>query len=430
MEPNTTLSAPWSAGQKWAFRFAFLFFVLFIFFEPNAGAPLLSIFYGFYIQPMHWAMAWLGAHVLHLPQPVTTFTNGSGDTTYDYLVVLTVTVSSAIGTVIWSLAQRGPCNYEKLYYWLTVVVRFYVGITMMAYGAVKVIKLQFPSPGLGRLLEAYGDSSPMGLAWTFMGYSKGYNYFTGLAELSCGILLLFRRTTMLGAVIALTVSANIMAINYCFDVPVKIVSTALVLMTLFLLSRNLHRFMNFFILNKLVEPEVFKPMRFKKRWKNITLITFKYLLIAGVAITTAISCIESITIYGDDAPKPPLYGIYNAETFIRGRDSIAPLTTDTTRWRRLVISGQDNARVYFMNDSTRNYAFKADTVAKKITLYTYADTLHKYKLNYTQLKLDLLVINGRLKDDSITIRLHRYDEKKFRLTSRGFHWVNEYPFNR
>jgi len=29
----------------------------------------------------------------------------------------------------------------------------------------------------------------MGLAWNFMGYSTGYNYFTGIAELSCGLLL-------------------------------------------------------------------------------------------------------------------------------------------------------------------------------------------------------------------------------------------------
>lgn len=430
MEPTSTLTAPWPTVQLWAFRFAFLFLILFIFFEPNAGAPLLNFFFGFYIEPMHWAMVWLAAHVLHLPKPVTVFTNGSGDTTYDYLVILTITVSSAVGTIFWSLVRRGPCNYDKLYYWLTVIIRFYVGITMIAYGAVKVIKLQFPTPGLSRLLQTYGDSSPMGLAWTFMGYSKGYNYFTGLAELSCGILLLFRRTTMLGAVIGFTVSANIMAINYCFDVPVKIVSTMLVAMTLFLLSKNLQRFINFFILNRVVEPAVYRPMRFKKRWKNVTLITFKYLLITYVALTTGISCIQGMSMYGDDAPKPPLYGIYNIEAFVRGRDTVAALTTDSTRWRRIAVSGQKNARVYFMNDSTRNYAFETDTAAKKITMYTYTDTLHKYFFNYTQPKPGLLVLNGHLLSDTLNIRMHSYDVKQFRLMSRGFHWVNEYPFNR
>lgn len=429
MEFTQPVHAPWPIAKIWAFRFFFLFFILFIITEPNAGAPMLMPFYNYYIQPVHWGMIWLAAHLLHLPQPLNTFTNGSGDTTYDYLIVLSVTVTSFIGTIIWSAVRRGPCNYNKLYYWLTVMLRFYVGITMIAYGSVKVIKLQFPAPGFGRLLEPYGDSSPMGLAWTFMGYSKGYNYFTGLAELTCGILLLFRKTTTLGAVIAFTVTANIMAINYCFDVPVKIIATMLVLMTLFILSRDLNRFINFFFLNRIAEPVVLTPMRFKKRWKNITLITLKYVLIIYVTFITAYSCIRGMTLYGEKAPKPPLYGIYNAETFVRNRDTIAPLITDTTRWRRLVISGKDYARVYLMNDSTRNYAFKVDTVAQKIAMYTYTDTLHKFFLSYIKPKPDLLIIKGKLLKDSLTITLRRFNEQKFRLTSRGFHWVNEHPYN-
>jgi uncharacterized membrane protein YphA (DoxX/SURF4 family) len=112
-------------------------------------------------------------------------------------------------------------SYDRLYYWMIVVLRYYVGITMLAYGSVKIVQLQFPSPTPWRLIEPYGDSSPFTLAWTFMGYSRGYNYFTGIAEVSCGILLLFKRTSLFGAVIAFTVSANIAAINFCFDVPVK-----------------------------------------------------------------------------------------------------------------------------------------------------------------------------------------------------------------
>ena len=67
----------------------------------------------------------------------------------------------------------------------------------------------------------------MGLAWTFLGFSKGYNLFMGVAELMAG-LLLFRRTVAIGAIITLMTTANVMAVNYFYDVPVKIVSTALV----------------------------------------------------------------------------------------------------------------------------------------------------------------------------------------------------------
>ncbi|MDT3403186.1 DoxX family protein [Mucilaginibacter terrae] len=423
-------ASPWPLAQKLAFRFFVIFFPVFIFFNPNGAVPLLSETYESYIQPMHGVIVWSAAHILHLPYPITVFTNGSGDTSYDYLVLLFCVVVSFVVAVIWSAVNRKDCNYDKLYYWLTVILRFYVGITMLSYGAVKVIKLQFPYPGLGRLLQPYGNSSPMGLAWTFMGFSKGYNYFTGFAELTCGILLLFRRTALLGAVISLVVAANIMAINYCFDVPVKILSTMLVVMTLFLLFRDIDRFVNFFFLHREAQSANLSPKRFKKRWKNITLITIKYLLIAYVSISTAENCFASVKTYGDAAPKPALYGIYETQSFVRNHDTLAPLTTDTTRWRRLVIGYKGYARVYLMNDSTRNFAFEPDTVRKTVYIYQGSDTTKKFMLKYTMQKPDILTIKGKLMGDSVSIRLKRYDEKQFTLTKRGFHWVNEYPFNR
>jgi len=30
----------------------------------------------------------------------------------------------------------------------------------------------------------------------------------------------------------------------------------------------------------------------------------------------------------------------------------------------------------------------------------------------------------------MTARLRRSNERKFLLTDRGFHWINEFPFNR
>ncbi len=421
---------PWPFGLKFAFRFFFVFFILFVFFVPNGAVPLLNVLYDSYIQPMHGLVVWLGAHVLHLPQPITTFTNGSGDTTYDYIVLLVCAISGLVGATVWSAIRRGPCNYTKLYYWLVVVVRFYVAFTMISYGGVKVIKLQFPYPNLYRLLQPYGNSSPMGLAWTFMGFSEGYNYFTGLAELSCGILLLFRRTTTLGALIGFVVSANIMAINYCFDVPVKIVSTLLTIMCLFILSKDAGRFLNLLILNRPVQPANLAPMRFRKKWKNITMATLKYLVIAYTIAGTVSNVYYGYNNYGDHAPKPPLYGIYEVKSFVRGKDTVAPLITDTTRWRRLVINYKGTAKVYLMNDSVRNYSFDVADKKPVVQMHLSSDNKNTYFMKFERPKPDSLILRGKLAADSVIISMHRLDEKKFRLTSRGFHWVNEYPYNR
>ena len=422
-------ATPWPLAQKLAFRFFVIFFPVFIFFNPNGAVPFLSEMYQLYIPPMHRVVVWGAANVLHLPYPITVFTNGSGDTSYDYLVLLFCVFVALVGSAVWSAVNRKACNYDKLYYWLTVILRFYVGIMMLSYGAVKVIKLQFPSPGLMKLMQPYGNSSPMGLAWTFMGFSKGYNYFTGFAEVACGALLLFRRTALLGSVIGLVVAANIMAINYCFDVPVKILSTMLVVIMLFLLFKDIDRFINFFFLNRVAQPANLTPKRFKRRWQNRLLMTIKYILIGYVTLSLAENIFYSAKYSGDAAPKPALYGIYETQTFIRNSNTLAPLTTDTTRWRRLVVAYKGYASIYLMNDSTRNYAFEPDTFRKTVTMYKYSDTSKKYKLNY-KLQNGMLQIKGKLQKDTVEISLKRFDEKQFLLTKRGFHWVNEYPFNR
>jgi len=375
-------------------------------------------------------MVWIGKNILHLSYPITVFTNGSGDTTYDYVVIFFMAAVSLIAAITWSILDKRTKTYNRLYYWLCVIVRYYVAITMFSYGFVKVFKLQFPFFSADRLLESYGNSSPMGLAWNFLGFSQGYNYFMGFAELLSGILLLFRRTTTLGALVTVVVAGNIMAINYCFDVPVKLLSTALVTMSLFLLAKDLNRLVNFFFLNKPTEAAKIVAPAFRKKWQNILLVVLKYGLIVYVLFVNVQQAFSAMKQYGDAAPKPPLHGIYNIETFVRNRDTLAALTTDTTRWHQLIVSYPGYAFIRMMNDSTKGFAFNTDTVKKKIEMFSYTDTTKKSNFAYSFPHENVLLLTGKLNDDSVFIQMKKYDLNNFRLINRGFHWVNEYPFNR
>lgn len=429
---TTTTAEPvyWSPLQKIAFRFFMIFFLLYIFFNPNALEGYTFGLFNIYIQPFHAFIPWLAKHVLHLAKPITAFTGGSGDTTYDYVILLFLTTLSAAGAIIWSIADRKTRNYNKLLYWLTVIVRYYVAITMVSYGSAKIIKLQFPSPSFGRLTEPVGNMSPMGLAWTYMGYSVGYNYFTGFAELITGLLLFFRKTTTLGAIIGLVVAGNIMAINYCFDVPVKLLSTFLAVMCLFLMVRDTTRLVNFFFRNKDAQPSNLSPHRFKAKWKNITLAAIKYLLIVFVLLSNFDNAISIAKTYGDNAKKPPLYGIYSVETFIKNKDTLPPLTTDTTRWSKFWISYAGGITIKLMNDSLKYYQAKTDTTEKRIVVNNPADTVRVYTLHYSMEKPGIMILKGDWKQDSVYIKMHKLNPGDFPLLKRGFHWVNEYPYNR
>jgi flagellar basal body-associated protein FliL len=428
--PQSASYFEWTLTKKILFRFFFLFFILYIFFNPNGVFPGVDALFGIYIEPFHKLIPWFGKHVLHLSYDITVFTNGSGDTTYDYVTVLVTFILSVLGCLLWSILDRNRASYNRLYYWLTVFLRYYAAFTMLTYGFVKVFKLQFPSPSLNRLIQPYGNSSPMGLAWTFMGYSKGYNYFTGFAEVLGGVLLLFRRTSMAGAIVTMIVMGNVMAMNYSFDIPVKLLSTMVVVMCLFLLAKDSHRVIDFFFLNKGTEPgKIFTPP-VRKRGLQIILIVFKIVLLAYTFIMVIYSSVSSLSQYGDAAPKPPLYGIYDVKTFVKNRDTILPLKTDTARWDKLVVNYAGSANIKMVNDSIKRFALETDTVKKEIVLYIFGDTLHKGRFAYTMPEKDMLAIKGVWKNDTFDIMMKKYDLNNFRLVSRGFNWINEYPFNR
>ena len=428
MQTLATTSDKWSSIEKLLFRFCCLYFAIYIFFTPNNELPAINLLYEWLNNQLHSFIPWFAKTFFGYKDAITVFTNGSGDTTYDYMLWFFGIVLTIIGTTVWSLLDRKRINYTTLYYWIRVLIRYYLFYTMVSYGLFKVIKLQFPFPFLGRLVQPYGESSPMGLAWTYMGYSASYNYFTGIAELLAGILLLFRRTSTIGALVCLGVMTNVFMINIGYDVPVKLLSFNTILMCLFLLVKDGKRLVDFFILNRSTSaaniglPYTNKVLRY-------SMVTLKLLFITFILWTSFAEAIDGQKLYGDKAPKPPLYGIYYTETFRRNNDTIPPLDTDTTRWERIIIQRENYAAIRLNNDTTRNYNFKIDTVTKTATVFPNWDTLNKMQFNYTK-DTAYLTLSGKMKNDSLFIKLKRFDENRFRLVNRGFHWVNEYPFNR
>lgn len=426
---NQKTTASWSTPKKIGFRFVFIFFALFIITTNNGAYPFWQLIFEYPSQLLQVLIPWVGKHILELPYDITVFVSGSGDTTYDWVILFCITMIAIGGTLIWTLLDRHRLNYEKLYYWLTVAIRFYVGLMLIHYGLIKVIRLQFAAPGLARLAQNYGDSSPMGLAWTFLGYSKGYNLFMGLAEVSA-VLLLFRRTMTFGAVITLMTTANVMAVNYFYDVPVKIVSTALVVMTLFLLSHDIKRLLKFFFTGEAVALPVIKAPVFKKRWLRISKLALKTLIVGYTFVYGIISVHRSSKLYGDNAPKPELYGLYQVDTFVVNKDTIPPLLTDTLRWKQFSIEREGFGRIHHMTDRATWVITKLDTLDQKIDLTIYQDSTNRYSMSYDLPSPKELQLKGTHENDSIFIKMKRKGPEDFLLMNRGFHWISEYPFNR
>jgi len=429
MEQPDPGAAEWSLIKKLLFCFFFIFFVLYIFLNPNHIVPYTDFLNSIYIQPFANFIAWLTKDVLHIVNPAIQFYNSTIDSVFGYLSLLFIFLAAVSGSLIWLVIDRRAPNYNKLYKALTVLVRYYLAFTMIAYASFKIIKIQFLSLSPVMLLQIYGNSTPRQLAWSFLGYSAGYNYFMGSIEFAAGLLLLFRRTTTLGSIIAVGILANVIAVNFSFDINVKLYSIVLITMALFLLSKDIGRLFNFFFLNKIIHPVVDPPIRFKEGWKNTALMAAKYTFILYV-IFFGLRANFYRTFEDRDSPvKPPLYGIYNVTAFIRNKDTIKPLTTDTTRWSKLIVSApKGNASVILMDRSLKVFVFKPETVEKKLEMYAKPDTTDKYTFTYHLSKDSVLVLKGRSRKDSLQITFKQYDMNKFPLINHHFRWILDHYY--
>lgn len=427
---NASLTVyPWSWDKKIIFRFICLYFFIYVVFCPNNEVEIMNTIYEPFNNLLHKIVPWFGKAVLGLSYPITVFTNGSGDTTYDYVLLLIQFILACLGCIVWSVWDRKRNDYNAMHYWLRVVLRYYLFYQLALYGLGKIIKTQFPYERLSRLVQPYGESSPMGLAWTFLGHSYGYNLFMGIAEVLAGVLMLWRRTTTLGSVIAIAVLANVFAINLFYDVPVKLLSGHMLLMAIALLTGDLKRVVDFFIFNKAVPAIDYTPLfvRPKPIW---TRRIVKFLFVLFVFTYNINAAINIYNEFGDGMPKPPLYGLYNIETFIKNKDTLAPLTTDTTRWKQLIVQRAGAAFVYNMSDKRRRYFFEPDIDKKLISIRTETDTLTRYSFSYREPVKGTLVLNGILQKDTLQIAMRRMERDSFLLIKTGFRWINEEPFNR
>lgn len=383
-------------------------------------------FSGLLEQPFRW----IGAEILHIDYNYERNGFGSGDNTYAYITFFVNLVLAFLIVVIWSIADRKRKNYNKFYYWLTVILRLFLIVFMFSYGFVKVFQIQFQPPSLIRMLQPIGEMSPMGLAWTYMGYSKGFGAFAGLMEIVGGILLIPRRTIALGAFIIIGVMAQVAMMNLSFDIPVKLFSIHLILMALVLFLSDKNRFWYAFLKNRKAKFQNSEHPIKNREFHNVVYWT----KIIGLIVILGLGCVFGYSAQQKMSPNntknlSELYGIWEVDYMVQNSDTISPLLSNTNRWHYLILERKGRAVVKTIGNRLERYYFEVDTTNKKISMYGIEMEKDSLNINF-QNQFNSLSLNGILDGDQIDIGLSLKDLNDFPLKSRGFHWVNERPYNR
>jgi hypothetical protein len=420
----------WNLATRIAFRFTFLYCSLYVVTTQMLGGLL----------PFEWlpnvesasllrrAITWVGVHVFRLGAPPSFQVSGSGDKMVDYLLVATLLIAAAAATVVWSLVDRKRPNYRALNKWFRVFLRFSVGATMLGYGMVKAVPLQMPAPGLQRLLEPFGNFSPMGVLWASIGASRGYEMFAGFMELTCGVLLFVPRLATLGAMVTFATAVQIFTLNMTYDVPVKLFSFHLILMALVLIAPEASRIAKVVVFNRAAGPSE-QPALFRRRALVLMALAVQLGYGTFLVLDAYSGAHQSWFQYGAGAPKSPLYGIWNIETMTIDGHVRSPLVTDYGRWRRVLFQVPAAVAFQRMDDTFLGYGAKIDTTAKTIVVSAAPD-VPLGTFTFTQPDPERLILDGSLDGRAIHMETRLYDRNTSLLVSRGFNWIQERPFNR
>jgi len=393
---------------------------------PGLGTALGWVI-GLYGSVMTPLTTWVG-HALFGVDATLEFT-GSGDRTFNYVQLAVTSVLSVVFATGWNAWARGARVSARTWDVSRVAARYYLATTLLTYGWIKVFPLQFSAPGPDRLIQAYGDSSPMGIAWTFLGASSAYQMFGGLSELAGGYLLFWRRTSLLGALMGGAVMLNVMAINYFYDVPVKLFSSHLLLVALFIAAPDLPRLVGLFGFNLPTAAKRDRPFWAGPGRRRMGVLAAHLLFVVTVTTFHVTDNLDSARAYGFLMEESRLKGIYRVESFERN-GLVDRENEDADRWVRVGINPPNAITVQWATGESARMRLALDEEGGTLSPYDRgAQPPAVPDFRYSEVEAGLIRLEGTF-DGAPTVMLLRRADADALLTSRGYRWINEYPFNR
>jgi hypothetical protein len=394
----------WSAWHKISFRFFFLFFgvtstfcwVMTTYFAYAAVAKAnLEDQYNLY-KPLNGFFHWLDIHIYHTGYDPKLHVSLPVDNHFGVVYYVTIFFLTVIAAIAWSILDRKRINYDKLFYWFNIYLRYTLAIVILGYGIDKVIPVQMPHPRTVDMIRLFGNQSKEDLLWKFMGVSPGYMMFTGSCEIIAAILLFSRRTAVFGYLFILGVLTNVLALNWFYNISVKFFSSLLWLYALYLLVPWLSNIVQFFFSGvPATIPQ--KHFKFEKQWKRYSLSATLLLVPLAVFVLQSIGDIKTYRKEVLGARKEKMYNV----TAFNTKDT---LPADTFRWKRVLFVYDNYIVIYNMKDKQDWYQYDTDSLKKNLTLHGLNKSPAK-TLQYNYPSAGQLQLSGKWKGKDINVSL-------------------------
>lgn len=392
----------WKNYEKVILRFFLIYFLILI----------LPVDWKFYKElfSIQWG-AFNYGDIFHLSRYTTRFFSG-GPSFADWGVSALIAL---IGTLVWTLLEKKERDYYKLQYILRVVLRYRLALAVIAYGFIKLFPLQSPYPSLSNLNTAYGDFTTWKLFSLSLGVVPSYESFLGFVELLAGVLLLFKRTTTIGAFIIISFTGNVVLSNLAYEGGEVVYSLFLVSIALFLVVYDLPRLYNLLVVEKPTIPNYYKPVFATVKAKNTRLV-LKSAFIAVFVLFFGYITFDGYTGGVNKYPNTPgladASGIYNVKIFRVAGDTLAYSSKDPVRWEDVVfeewntISVRTKEPVEILRTNVEYVALDNDKRFYELE-GTSGRQYYSYEIDNAQQEIHLQNRNGFHADEKLSFRFER-----------------------
>jgi hypothetical protein len=315
-----------------------LFFVLFIIFFPSSSC--IASWQATLSQYLFTdAVCFLSSSVFDWPMVSTLI---SSDSRAMYLFCLLLIMMAFLLQIIFVLFIKNSAHLQQYCYYIIV---YYLVYMMWQYGWDKLTYQQFAAPEPNILFTNIGDAHKDILYWSAIGTSRGYNIFLGLVEMIASVLLMFRFTRPIGLLAVVFIMLNVLAINICFDINVKLFSAILLSMAMVCLLPYCMRVYQSIKHNMPLQAKLITQIM-DTRLKNL----IKYLILLGIMIQVCGKDIGAYFLFLSEKNNNDFKGAYQV------------INKNNQHIRRVFIHKDDYLITQNDDDKMQDYPIQLDTI--------------------------------------------------------------------
>lgn len=308
------------------------------------------------------------------------------------------------------------------YQWLRVILRYQLAAILAIFAFVMIFDLKFRFPALSEMNTNYGDFTPAKIFQLTLGIAKAnYKLTVGLVELLAAVLLLFRRTAAVGALMAAGIILNIVLADFAYNTGDQYISLYLMIISLILLAHNLpgmYRLM-------LEKPAVANNTNLKLNptWERRVRPALKALFIVLI-LASGITAY----IWKQQSPRlatglPNAAGLYDVAEFKWNGTTIPYSKSSPHRWQNVVFETWKTISILQPGSKTCGrtyYVIKIDSVLNRLYLQDQGDHRSiQMTLLYNRPDTSTIILSGRTSHrDSIYAVLKKIDKKYLLIQGR------------